>query len=138
MGDTDCRQITADDVDLGSNPDEFESEFEYLLWDEYTLLLACGPNDDYEAKGFECYAEPWLREEAQRLEIDVVDDDEELVICWSHFEQQMPTINRTMVMNGDELWSLSSPWGYYSGEAPARLQVNDLIDLDRLGVVTID
>ncbi len=138
VGDTDCRQITADDVDLGSNPDEFESEFEYLLWDEYTLLLACGPNDDYEAKGFECYAEPWLREEAQRLEIDVVDDDEELVICWSHFEQQMPTINRTMVMNGDELWSLSSPWGYYSGEAPARLQVNDLIDLDRLGVVTID
>jgi len=134
IGQTECEQLSSDDLP-NSDTDEFRSELEWMVQDQSSLVLRCGPGEDAQAKGFECSAEPWLAEEASNIGIEF-DDDEELVVCWSNY-QQIPTINRTMVLNTDELWSLSSPWGYYSGDGPVRLQVNDLIDLDRIGVVAV-
>ncbi len=132
IGQTECSRVTSEDL---PNPDsdDFRSELEWMVQDQNSLVLRCGPGEDPQAKGFECYPEPWITEEAANIGVEF-DADEELVVCWSNY-QQIPTINRTMVLNTDELWSLSSPSGYYNGDGPVRLQVNDLIDLDRLGVI---
>jgi len=134
IGQTECEQVTRDDLSTGDQ-EEFRTELEWMVQDESTLLLRCGPGEEPRATGYECNAEPWLTKEAETAGLQLA-GDEELAYCWSNF-QQTPTINRTMVLNADELWSLSTPWGYYSGDGPVRLQVNDLIDHDRLGVVAI-
>ncbi len=134
FGDTDCDQVTLDDLP-NVDPDEFENELEWMVQDQSTLVLSCGPGEEPQARGFECYPEPWISEEAERLGVEF-DPDHDLVICWNNYNE-MPTITRTMVLDGDELWTLSSPWGHYSGEGPARLQINDLSDLDRLDAITI-
>ena len=42
-----------------------------------------------------------------------------------------------MVINADELWTLSSDWGWPSPQSPARLQINDMTSLERLDHLTV-
>jgi len=55
-------------------------------------------------------------------------------ICWR--SEQLPVIGRTMVIDGDELWSFSGQWGL-NAQSPARIQLNDLFDLDELDSIQI-
>ena len=73
--------------------------------------------------------------EAEQIGV-AIPDDATLGYCWDN-GNMAPVISRTMVIDGDELWSLSSEWGWNSPEAPATLQVNDLGSFERIGRVQI-
>jgi hypothetical protein len=131
-GQTECRTLTEDD--LGSTDrGEFESEFEYMVVDGYGLILDCEEGESHSATGFDCYDEPWIAEEADRIGIDV---DGTLVSCWP-IGEGVPQISRSIVLPDGELWTVSSPWGWLGGSGPARLQVNDLTTFERLDALNL-
>jgi hypothetical protein len=134
-GRTACDVLTS--ADLPSNRDEasFETELEWILTDGYSRIILCEPGEPLSVSGFQCYEETWMLEEAERIGI-AIPDDATLGYCWDN-GNLAPVISRTMVIDGDELWSLSSEWGWSSPEAPATLQVNDLGSLERIGRVQI-
>lgn len=132
-GSTECDRLTSDDLPAGNDNEEFETELQWMLRDDYSLILLCGPDDAAQASGFECYEEPYFTEEAEHLGLDVPADSA-LVICWPN--EQLPVIGRTMVIDGDQLWSFSGQWGLNS-QSPARIQLNDLFELDRLDSIQI-
>ncbi len=137
-GDTECDVLTLDDLPT-SNLDEFETEFEYMVFEattiEYSQILLCEDGESRTSTGFQCYDEPWLREDAERAGF-TVPDDVTIVMCWEE-GYGAPIISRTMVINADELWTLSSTWGWPSTESPARLQVNDISTFERLDHLTV-
>ena len=101
--------------------------------------MDCARTEDGEkpdARGFECYEESWMLEEAERMDL-IVPDGSTLWMCWPQW-YQMPTIVRTMVIDGDELWTFGTEWGWASPDAPGTLQINDLGDLERLGRITLN
>lgn len=134
-----CRRITGDDIS-GFDPNDeqsFESELEWIIaFDEEGQIRLCEDGEKPSATGFDCYDEPWLLDEAERMEIPV-SDGATIWMCWPRWNQ-MPTIVRTMVLDGDELWTLGTEWGYASPDAPGTLQINDLKDLERLDRVTLN
>ncbi len=130
-GQTECRVLTEDDVDRdGGEPD---SELEYMVIDDYGLILDCADGESRSATGFECYDEPWMAEEAERLGVEL---EGTIVSCWP-IGDGVPQISRSMVLPDGELWTVSSPWGLLGGSGPARLQVNDLTTLDRLAALDL-
>ena len=133
-----CRRVTAEDIP-GFEPDDesgFTSEIEWMLaFDEEGQIRLCTEGEKPTADGFDCYEEPWLLDEAERMEI-TLPPDASLWMCWPHWNQ-MPTIVRTLVLDGDELWTLGTDWGYASPDAPATLQVNDLTSLERLDRISL-
>ncbi|MEM9467388.1 MAG: beta-propeller domain-containing protein [Actinomycetota bacterium] len=133
-GSTECDVLTEDDLPT-TDMSEFDSEIEYMIADGYGLVLSCADGESRTASGFQCFDEPWLRDEADRVGLDIPTDDT-LVMCWDE-GYGAPIISRTMVINADELWTLSSTWGYPSPDSPARLQINDIASLDRLDHLTI-
>jgi hypothetical protein len=132
-GSSDCERLTAGDLPGGTDDEEFETELQWMLQDDYSRVLVCGPDDSHKASGFECYDEPYFAEEAERIGLDLPSDST-LVICWRN--EQLPVIGRTMVIDGDELWSISGQWGL-NPQSPARVQLNDLFDLDLLETIQI-
>lgn len=130
-GQTDCRVLTEDDVDRGDG--EPDSELAYMVIDDYGLLLDCEDGESRSATGFECYDEPWMAEEAERLGVEL---EGTIVSCWP-IGDGVPQISRSMVLPDGELWTVSSPWGWLGGSGPARLQVNDLTTLDRLAALDL-
>ena len=132
-GQTDCRQITEDDLGTTTQAQEPDSEFEYLLREGYGLILDCEEGEAQSATGFECYAEEWMADEATRAGIQV---DGTLVSCWP-IGDGVPQIRRSIVLPDGELWTVSSPWGWLGGSGPARLQVNDLTTFERLDAVDL-
>ena len=131
-GRTDCRELTPADL-LSTSMEDFTSELEYMIVDDYgTAVLACQPGEAG-MTGFECYEEPFLRDEAERL--GLLRDDEAISICW--LSDSPNVIVRSIVID-DELWTLGfRGWGYFDGQAPARLHVNDLQTLARLAALEL-
>jgi len=104
-----------------------------MVSDEGVMVVTCGPDDEAAVAGYDCYEEQWARQEAEAAGLSIR-DDERLLVCWQGY--QMPAIGRTMVIDRDELWSVSGRWGVSSSD-PARVQVNDLAGLNRLAAVDI-
>ena len=130
-GRTDCRRITEADLPT-TDMDDFSTELEYLIADEYSAVLACEPGEAG-MTGFECYDEPFFVEEAANLEL--LRGDESISICWPN--DQPNVIVRSIVI-GDDLWTLGfKGWGYHDGQAPARLHANDLQTLERLAALEL-
>ncbi len=132
IGQTDCSVVTEDDLP-SANSNEFQSEFEYMVAEEYALVLDCGPGETRAATGFDCFVEPWIDDEAGRIGFEA---DDTLVLCYP-IGNGMPQISRSLVLPDGELWTVSSPWGWLGGQNPARLQVNDLSTLERLDAVNL-
>ena len=130
-GQTDCSRIT--EADLESNDmDDFSTELEYMISDEYSAVLACEPGEAG-MTGFECYDEPFFVEEAENLEL--LRGDESISLCWP--SDQPNVIVRSIVI-ADELWTLGfKGWGHHDGQAPARLHANDLQTLARLAALEL-
>jgi len=131
-GQTECRKVTEDDLQ-GVDQNEFESEIQYMIIDGYGLVLDCEEGESHSATGFECYDEPWVNEDADRLGIEA---EGTLVSCWP-IGNGVPQISRSIVLPDGELWTVSSPWGWLGGSNPARLQVNDLSTFDRLDALNL-
>lgn len=131
-GQTECAVITEDDLPT-TDMDQFQSEFEFVVADGYGLVLDCAQGESRTASGFDCYAEEWMSDEAARLGVST---DGTLVVCYP-IGEGMPQISRSLVLPDGELWTVSSPWGWLGGSGPARLQVNDLITLERLDAINL-
>ena len=131
-GQTDCRVVTDDELP-NADEREFQSELEYMIVDDYGLVLDCEDGETRSANGFECYDEPWLADEATRIGLEV---DGTIVSCWP-IGDGVPQISRSMVLPDGELWTVSSAWGRLGGSGPARLQVNDLDSFERLAAVDL-
>ena len=131
-GRTDCRELTPADLPSTSMED-FTSELEYMIVDDYgTAVLACQPGEAG-MTGFECYEEPFLRDEAERL--GLLRDDEAISICWL---SDSPNVIVRSIVISDELWTLGfKGWGFFDGQSPARLHVNDLQTLERLAALEL-
>lgn len=123
-GTTDCEVLTAEDLNAEGDPNDFETELQWMVADGYGLVLSCGDGERAAAVDHDCYEEPWFEEEAARLGIELP-ADEQLVVCWPN--QQLDNIVRSFVI-GDELWTLSYPWGD-SGQ-PGQLRTNTLPGLE--------
>ncbi|MEO0492300.1 MAG: beta-propeller domain-containing protein [Actinomycetota bacterium] len=134
-GRTECDVLTPEDLPSNGDEASFESEFEWILSDDYSRIILCEPGESLSVSGFQCYEESWMLQEAERVGV-AIPDGAVLGYCWDN-GNRAPVISRTMVIDGDELWSLSSEWGWPSPEAPATLQVNDLGSLERIGRVQI-
>jgi hypothetical protein len=132
IGSTDCTQITENDLPT-TDTNEFQSEFEYMVVDGYGMVLDCADGQSRSATGFDCYDEPWMTEEADRIGLEPAGT---LVTCWP-IGDGVPQISRTMVLPDSELWTVSSPWGWLGGSGPARLQVNDLDTFERLDAINL-
>ncbi len=130
-GQTDCRRITGSDL-RSNDHNTFSTELEYLVSDDYRVVLACGDGDEG-MTGFECYPESWLDQEG--LELGLLRGDENISICWPSEEPNK--ISRSIVI-GDELWTLGhKSGGSFNGSTKARLHVNDLQSLDRLAALVL-
>ena len=133
-----CQRVTAEDIS-GFDPDDegsFDSELEWMLaFDEESQIRLCADGEKPTADGFDCYEEPWLLDEAGRIGI-ALPPDATLWMCWPRWNQ-MPTIVRTMVLDGDELWTLGNESGWYAPDQPATLQINDLTSLERLDRINL-
>ena len=130
-GQTDCRRLTEADLPT-TDMDDFSTELEYMISDEYSAVLACEPGQAG-MTGFECYDEPFFVEEAENLEL--LRGDESISLCW--LNDQPNVIVRSIVI-GDDLWTLGfRGWGRHDGQAPARLHANDLQTLERLAALEL-
>ena len=130
-GRTDCRRLTEADLPT-TDMDDFSTELEYMISDDYSAVLACEPGEAG-MTGFECYDEPFFVEEAEGL--DLLRGDESISLCWLH--DQPNVIVRSIVI-GDDLWTLGfRGWGRHDGQAPARLHANDLQTLERLAALEL-
>ena len=130
-GRTDCRKLTAADL-RATDMDDFTTELEYLISDDYNAVLACEPGESG-MTGFECYDESFFADEAERL--NLLRGDELISICWP--SDQPNVIVRSIVI-GDDLWTLGfQGWGSFDGQAPARLHANDLATLERLAALEL-
>ena len=130
-GQTDCRRLTKADLPT-TDMDDFSTELEYMISDEYSAVLACEPGEAG-MTGFECYDEPFFVEEAENLEL--LRGDESISLCW--LNDQPNVIVRSIVI-GDDLWTLGfKGWGRHDGQAPARLHANDLQTLERLAALEL-
>jgi len=131
-GQTECRTLTEDDLP-SQNEGEFESEIEYMIADDYGLILDCEDGESRTVTGFECYDEPWINEDAARAGLEA---EGTLISCWP-IGDGVPQISRSIVLPDGELWTVSSPWGWLGGSGPARLQVNDLTTFARLDAINL-
>ena len=130
-GQTDCRRLTKADLPT-TDMDDFSTELEYMISDEYSAVLACEPGEAG-MTGFECYDEPFFVEAAENLEL--LRGDESISLCW--LNDQPNVIVRSIVI-GDDLWTLGfKGWGRHDGQAPARLHANDLQTLERLAALEL-
>ena len=133
-GRTDCRKLTAADLQ-SDNMEDFTTELEYFVSDDYNAVLACEPGEAG-MTGFDCPVDPWmdmLTDEAGSL--GLLRGDESISICWPSDSPNM--IVRSIVIS-DELWTLGfKGWGSFDGQAPARLHVNDLQNLARLAALEL-
>ena len=130
-GQTDCRRLTEADLPT-TDMDDFSTELEYMISDEYSAVLACEPGEAG-MTGFECYDEPFFVEAAENLEL--LRGDESISLCW--LNDQPNVIVRSIVI-GDDLWTLGfRGWGRHDGQAPARLHANDLQTLERLAALEL-
>ena len=130
QGETECDVVTSDS--LGALAPEAVD----LLLDSVeggALFLQCDPGEAQTAIGYDCFEDPQLREAADEFGVEVPPETS-LVWCWPSYS--LPTISRSVVLDGDELWTLSSAWGYPAPESPVRLQINDLESFERLGHLT--
>ena len=130
-GATECDVVTPDA--LGTDDPEAVEAFLANV-ESGALFLRCDPGESQTATGYDCYEEPWLRDAAEEFGVEIPEETA-LVWCWQSYN--LPVINRTMVINSDELWTLSSAWGYLSPDSPARLQINDIVSLERLDHLTV-
>jgi uncharacterized secreted protein with C-terminal beta-propeller domain len=125
-GQTDCRRLTGEDLPT-TDMDDITTELEYMMFDDYTAVLACEPGEAG-MTGFECYYEQFFADEAERL--GVLRGGESISICWP--SDQPNLIARSMVI-GDDLWTLGfQGWGGFDVSSRARLHANDLQTLQRL------
>ena len=125
-GRTDCRRLTIDDL-ATTDMEDFSTELEYMISDDYGAVLACEPGEAG-MTGFECYDEPFLAEEAETL--GLIRSGESISICWP--SDAPNSIVRSIVI-GEDLWTLGfKGWGGFDGSSKARLHVNDLQTLQRL------
>jgi len=133
-GSTDCAEIDPADV---SSPGQggYDSELSYIVSEGSTKVLLCESSDEGGASGFQCEADPWFQSEAAKVGIDLT-DGQRIEVCWP-VGNEVHQIARTMMLPGGELWSLSTMYGDLSGQQPARLQVNDLVSLDRLAMLDL-
>ena len=133
-GQTDCRRLTTADLP-STNMDDFRTELEYFLSDDYNAVLACEPGEAG-MTGFECPADSWmdaLTDEGQSL--GLLRGEESISLCWPN--EQPNVIVRSIVI-GDDLWTLGfKGWGSFDGQAPARLHANDLATLERLAALEL-
>jgi hypothetical protein len=131
LGATDCEVLTIDDLP-GAQDGEFDTELQYIVAEEYGLALVCDAQEGG-AHGYDCYADEWFTDEAVRMGVDL-GSDQRIEICWPG--QQLDQIVRSMII-GDDLWTLSFPWGDISGHSNGNLQVNDITSLARLGSIPV-
>ena len=130
-GQTDCRRLTEAHLPT-TDMDDFSTELEYMISDDYSAVLACEPGEAG-MTGFECYDEPFFVEEAETLEL--LRGDESISLCWP--SDQPNVIVRSIVI-GDDLWTLGFEGrGRFDGSSKARLHVNDLQTLERLAALEL-
>ena len=131
-GRTDCVRVDPGDFD-GPGIGDYDSELAYMISDGYTIALVCDPTDVGGATGYDCESDPWYQTEAPRAGVDLT-DGQRIEICWP-IGVGVNQISRSLMLPGQELWTLSSLYGDTSGQQVGRLQVNDLASLERLAVV---
>ena len=130
-GRTDCRRLTTDDL-ATTDMEDFSTELEYLISDDYGAVLACEPGEAG-MTGFECYDEPFLVEEAGTL--GLLRSGESISICWP---SDAPNAIVRSIVIGEDLWTLGfQGWGGFDGSSEARLHVNDLRTLERLAALEL-
>ena len=130
-GRTDCRRLTTDDL-ATTDMEDFTTELEYMIFDDYAAVLACEPGEAG-MTGFDCYDERYLLDEAERL--GLLRSDESIAICWP--SDQPNVIARSIVID-DDIWTLGfQGWGRFDGSSRARLHVNDLHTLQRLAALEL-
>ena len=130
-GQTDCRRLTPADLST-TDMDDFTTELEYMIFDDYNAVLACEPGEAG-MTGFECYDESFFDSEAESLGLLL--GDESISLCWT--SDQPNVIVRSIVI-GEDLWTLGfTGWGRFDGSSKARLHVNDLQTLERLAALEL-
>ena len=130
-GRTDCRRLSGADL-ASTDMDDFTTELEYMLVDDYGAVLACEPGKAG-ITGFECYDEYYFVEEAERL--GLLRGDESISFCWP---SDAPDVIVRSIVISDDLWTLGfKGWGSFDGSSGARLHVNDLATLERLAALEL-
>ena len=130
-GRTDCRRFTEADVST-TETEDFSTELEYMILNDYGEVLACEPGEAG-MSGFECYHEPFLVDEAERL--GLLRGDESISICWP---SDQPNVIARSIVIGDDLWTLGfKGWDRFDGASKTRLHANDLQTLERLAALEL-